>query len=76
VLDVGLPRIDGYELARIVRADYCQTPTLIAATGYGQDTDRQRAAGAGFDCHFVKPVDVQDIARVLDQRVVGSEPTR
>jgi CheY-like chemotaxis protein len=74
VLDVGLPRVDGYELARIVRADYGRTPTLIAATGYGQETDRQRAASAGFDCHFVKPVDVQDIARVLDRRVVGEAP--
>jgi signal transduction histidine kinase/ActR/RegA family two-component response regulator len=73
VLDVGLPRVDGYELARIVRTDYGPKPTLIAATGYGQQADRQRAASAGFDCHFVKPVDVQDIARVLD-RVVESEP--
>jgi signal transduction histidine kinase len=67
-----LPRVDGYELARMVRTDYGKTPTLIAATGYGQQTDRQRAASAGFDFHFVKPVDVQDIARVLD-RVIGSE---
>ena len=74
VLDVGLPHVDGYELARTVRADYGNTPTLIAATGYGQETDRERAAGAGFDCHFVKPVNVQDIARVLDRRVVCGEP--
>jgi CheY-like chemotaxis protein len=73
VLDVGLPRVDGYELARIVRADYGQEPTLIAATGYGQEADRQRAASAGFDCHFVKPVDVQDIARVLDRRIVDAD---
>ncbi len=74
VLDVGLPRLDGYELARIVRSDYGSSPTLIAATGYGQQSDRQRAASAGFDCHFVKPVDVQDIARVIDRRVGGAEP--
>ena len=74
VLDVGLPRVDGYELARTVRADYGNKPTLIAATGYGEESDRQRAAGAGFDCHFVKPVNVEDIARVLDQRVVCGEP--
>jgi signal transduction histidine kinase/CheY-like chemotaxis protein len=73
VLDVGLPRVDGYELARLVRADYGTEPTLIAATGYGQEADRQRAASAGFDCHFVKPVDVQDIARVLDRRIVDAE---
>ncbi len=74
VLDVGMPHLDGYELARIVRADYGSEPTLIAATGYGLEADRQRAQGAGFDCHFVKPVNVQDIARELDRRVVCGEP--
>src|SRR5581483_3223381 len=44
VLDVGLPRVDGYELARMVRSDYGTKPTLIAATGYGQHSDRDRAA--------------------------------
>ncbi|HEX3481824.1 MAG TPA: response regulator [Kofleriaceae bacterium] len=72
VLDVGLPELDGYELARKLRAEHGATPTLIAATGYGQRKDRQRAADAGFDCHFVKPVSVQDLVTVLDQRVVNA----
>jgi len=71
VLDVGLPELDGYELAKQVRAEHGADPTLIAATGYGQPKDRLRAADAGFDCHFVKPVRVRDLVQVLDQRVVN-----
>jgi DNA-binding response OmpR family regulator len=73
VLDVGLPHVDGYELARTLRAEHGRKPTLIAATGYGQQRDRMRAADAGFDCHFVKPVSVHDLLQVLDERVVGFE---
>ncbi|HSR99508.1 MAG TPA: hybrid sensor histidine kinase/response regulator [Kofleriaceae bacterium] len=71
VLDVGLPELDGYELAKKLRAEHGTAPTLIAATGYGQRKDRLRAADAGFDCHFVKPVSVRDLVKVLDQRVVS-----
>ncbi len=70
IVDVGLPDLDGYELARTVRSQHGTAATLIAATGYGQQTDRLRASDAGFDCHFVKPVSVQDIVLVLDKRVV------
>jgi len=72
VLDVGLPDGDGYQLARALRAEHGRTPTLIAATGYGQESDRLRAADAGFDCHFVKPVRVQDIVRELDARLLAA----
>jgi signal transduction histidine kinase/CheY-like chemotaxis protein len=72
VLDVGLPELDGYELAKALREQHGADPTLIAATGYGQQKDRLRAADAGFDCHFVKPVSVRDLVLVLDQRVVSS----
>jgi DNA-binding response OmpR family regulator len=67
VLDVGLPQIDGYELAKSLRAEHGRKPTLIAATGYGQQQDRLRAADAGFDCHFVKPVSVHDLLQALDR---------
>jgi signal transduction histidine kinase/ActR/RegA family two-component response regulator len=70
VLDVGLPDADGYELARRLRVEHGMTPALIAATGYGQQSDRQRATEAGFDCHLVKPVSVQDLVRVLDSRLL------
>jgi signal transduction histidine kinase/ActR/RegA family two-component response regulator len=71
VLDVGLPDLDGYELARTLRAQHGTNTTLIAATGYGQPSDRARAADAGFDCHLVKPVSLHDLVLVLDQRVVS-----
>jgi signal transduction histidine kinase/CheY-like chemotaxis protein len=78
VLDVGLPDSDGYELARALRAEHGRAPTLIAATGYGQQSDRLRAAAAGFDCHLVKPVSVHDLVRLLDaaapRPVAGGEP--
>ena len=75
VLDVGLPDVDGYQLARTLRAEHGKVPTLIAATGYGRPNDRLRAVDAGFDCHFVKPVSVQDIVLVLDQRVASPGPS-
>jgi signal transduction histidine kinase/ActR/RegA family two-component response regulator len=70
VLDVGLPELDGYELAKTLRAQHGKSATLIAATGYGQQKDRLRAAESGFDCHFVKPVSVHDLVTVLDQRIL------
>jgi signal transduction histidine kinase/ActR/RegA family two-component response regulator len=69
VLDVGLPDIDGYELARRLRAEHGTGPALIAATGYGQPSDRERAVAAGFDCHLVKPVGVQELVRAIDARL-------
>jgi signal transduction histidine kinase len=71
VLDVGLPGLDGYELAKTLRSEHGTAATLIAATGYGRQQDRLRAADAGFDCHFVKPVSVHDLVLVLDERVVA-----
>jgi CheY-like chemotaxis protein len=75
VLDVGLPDLDGYTLAREVRAQHGRVPVLIAATGYGQPTDRQRAMESGFDMHLVKPVSVRELLGVLDDRVLsGAAP--
>jgi len=65
VLDIGLPGMDGYQLAAQVRA-LSTSCRLVALTGYGQDRDRERAAGAGFDAHFVKPIAIRDFLRVLD----------
>jgi CheY-like chemotaxis protein len=67
ILDIGLPLIDGYELARRFRA----TPELagmclIALTGYGQPSDRRRAMDAGFDHHLVKPVTIAALRAILD----------
>jgi PAS domain S-box-containing protein len=66
ILDIGLPDIDGYELARRLRADpKTQDALLIALTGYGQPHDRVLSRGAGFDAHFVKPVDFVQLMAAL-----------
>jgi CheY-like chemotaxis protein len=67
LLDVGLPVMDGYELATRLRDARRGEPLrLVAITGYGQSADRERAAQAGFDAHLVKPVDFDRIAQLLD----------
>jgi CheY-like chemotaxis protein len=67
LLDIGLPRMDGYEVARQLRdnAEFDNT-TLVAVTGYGDSEDRQRSTDAGFNEHVVKPVDVETLRRLLN----------
>jgi CheY-like chemotaxis protein/two-component sensor histidine kinase len=66
LLDIGLPDMDGNDLARqLRRLPQTAAATLIAITGYGQEADRARSAQAGFDHHFVKPVDMQALLAVL-----------
>ena len=66
VLDVGLPGMDGYELAQRLRAaPATANALLIAATGYGQEADRRRALAAGFDHHLVKPVNAQALLALI-----------
>ena len=65
LVDIGLPGIDGYEVARRVRARDPRRPVLIALTGYGQPEDRRRATEAGFDEMLVKPVDPTALAELL-----------
>ena len=64
VLDIGLPGMDGYELARRLRLSV-PTCRLIALTGYGQSKDRERALAAGFAAHLVKPVRVNDLLEMI-----------
>jgi PAS domain S-box-containing protein len=67
LLDIGLPDMNGYELARRLRAlEGGSGMTLIAATGWGQDKDRQRAFDAGFDHHLTKPIDFERLRSVLE----------
>ena len=63
-LDIGLPDIDGYEVARILRQEPHQA-LLVALTGYGFDDDRHRTSDAGFDRHFVKPVNLNELESLL-----------
>ena len=66
LMDIGLPGIDGYEVARMLRRQKgCDRLTLVAMTGYGQDEDRRRAQEAGFDHHLVKPVDPDVLQELL-----------
>ncbi|MFL6665514.1 MAG: PAS domain-containing protein, partial [Rhizobacter sp.] len=66
-LDIGLPGMDGYEVAREIRRRHSNgVPRLVALTGYRQDTDRAKARAAGFDQHLVKPAPVKEIMAILD----------
>jgi CheY-like chemotaxis protein len=65
LVDIGLPGIDGYEVARRVRERDPRRPLLIALTGYGQPEDKRRATDAGFDSLLVKPVDPAALADLL-----------
>ena len=64
-LDVGMPNLNGYELAsRLRRQRYAPDLLLVALTGWGQENDRRRSADAGFDEHLVKPIDLETIGRI------------
>jgi CheY-like chemotaxis protein len=68
ILDIGLPGLDGYELARRLRAEpWGERMVLLAATGWGQPEDRRRSREAGFDDHLVKPVAASELKRWLDR---------
>jgi two-component system, sensor histidine kinase len=67
LIDIGLPEVDGYEVARRMRALGPRCPYLIALTGYGHSDDVKRARDAGFDAHVLKPVDPDALASVLRQ---------
>ncbi len=64
LLDIGLPDIDGYEVARRLRS-HIPTPYIVALTGYGQEDDKNKAAVAGFNSHLTKPVGLAEIEDVL-----------
>jgi signal transduction histidine kinase len=65
LVDVGLPGMNGYEVAQAVRADHPRRPRLVAVTGYGLPRDRERAFEAGFDDFLIKPVDVNLLESTL-----------
>jgi two-component system, sensor histidine kinase len=66
VVDIGLPGLDGYEVARRVRAEArCSQMLLIALSGYGRPEDLDRSAAAGFDRHLVKPVEPDELCALL-----------
>jgi CheY-like chemotaxis protein/two-component sensor histidine kinase len=74
LLDIGLPHMNGYEVARHLRGQPCgRDAILVAVTGWGQDKDRQLALDAGFDLHLTKPVDFVELDAVL-QKMLAARP--
>src|SRR5437016_1246300 len=68
LIDIGLPDIDGYEVARQLRARHTgRRMGLVAVTGFGQPEDQRRAMDAGFDAHLVKPVKPERLKQVLEE---------
>ncbi len=66
LVDIGLPGIDGYEVARRIRQNpKCKDTVLIALTGFGQQTDVEKAIAAGFDSHLVKPIDPDQLNALI-----------
>jgi len=66
LLDIGMPKLDGYEVARRIRAQpWGRSMTLVALTGWGQESDRRRSGEAGFDSHMVKPLDLDKLMELL-----------
>ena len=66
LLDIGMPDMNGYDVARQLRAEpELDATTLIALTGYGSEDDRRRSRAAGFDGHLVKPIDFDELERLL-----------
>jgi CheY-like chemotaxis protein len=69
VLDIGLPKLNGYDACRRMRQmPWAKDTLIVAATGWGQDEDRRRSKDAGFDHHLVKPVDAAELNRLLAER--------
>src|SRR3569833_1197873 len=68
LLDIGMPRLDGYEVARRIRAQpWGRRITFVALTGWGQESDRRRSGEAGFDSHLVMPLDLDKLTALLER---------
>ena len=66
LLDIGLPGMDGYEVAaRLRQEECCKDAVIVAVSGYGQDEDRRRSKEAGFDHHLIKPLDHDALLSLL-----------
>ena len=71
LLDIGMPRLNGYEAARRIREQQQKGLKLVALTGWGQEDDRRRSGEAGFDAHLVKPVDLAALRQLLAEWSAG-----
>jgi CheY-like chemotaxis protein len=74
IVDVGMPRMSGYEVASLARLQpWGSQLRLVAMTGWGEPEDQQRALSAGFDRHVVKPVDLEHLRSLLDSMVATAQ---
>ncbi|MEO5677372.1 MAG: response regulator, partial [Usitatibacter sp.] len=69
LLDIGLPKLSGYDIARYVREKRGDAVLLVAITGWGQEDDRRKAREAGFDHHFTKPADFDALMKLIDREL-------
>jgi len=69
LLDIGLPHLSGYDIARHFRQKRGGEVLLVAITGWGQEDDRRRAREAGFDHHFTKPADFEQLLKLIDREL-------
>jgi CheY-like chemotaxis protein len=70
LLDIGLPGMDGYEVASwLRREEWCKAVLIVAVSGYGQDEDLRRSKEAGFDHHLIKPLDHDALLSLLSTSV-------
>ena len=68
LLDIGLPKLNGYEVCRRIREQpWSGDVVIVALTGWGQEEDRRRSAEAGFNHHLVKPVELEALAQLLNR---------
>lgn len=67
LLDIGMPKLSGYDVARRIREIRGNSVLIVAITGWGQDEDRQRARDAGFNYYFTKPVDFEMLLDLIDR---------
>ncbi len=72
LLDIGMPRLSGYDVAKRLRALRGNAVLIVAITGWGQEDDRQRAHDAGFNHHFTKPVDFEKLIDLIDREAPRS----
>ena len=69
LLDIGLPQLSGYDIARHIRSTRGEEVLLVAITGWGQEDDRRRAREAGFDHHFTKPADFERLLELIGEEL-------
>jgi CheY-like chemotaxis protein len=74
LLDIGLPKLNGYEVCRRLRELRDRNVLIVALTGWGQEDDRRQSAAAGFDLHLVKPINLPMLEELLASRESTQEP--